>query len=148
MTRKQLLEVGVDAHRIRRWLADGLLRREHQGVFVLGHAAPSVRADYMSAVLACGEGAALSHLAAAHLLRLSRGTPPPEVTVPTIACRRRPGIVIHRVKVLPAPDARVIDDIPMTPVPRILLDLAPCTGPSDLARLCHEAWCATAWHAG
>lgn len=42
--------------------------------------------------------------------------------------------------VLPAPDARVIDDIPMTPVPRILLDLAPSTGPGELARLCHEAW--------
>lgn len=85
--------------------------------------------------------AALSHVAAAHLLRLAPGTPPPpEVTVPTLACRWRPGVKIHRVKVLPAADARIIDGIPMTPVPRILLDLAPRTGPGELARLCHEAW--------
>jgi hypothetical protein len=141
VTRKQLLEAGIDHNKIRRWIADGRLRRVHRGVFAVGHTAPSVRADYMAAVLACGEGAVLSHWAAAYVMHLVRGTPPPGVvTVPTTACRRRPGIVIHRVKTLPVLDGALVDNIPITAVTRILLDLAPGTSPSRLARLCHEAW--------
>ena len=67
----------------------------------------------MAAVLACGEGAALSHFAAAHLAKLIRGQQPPrpEVTVPTTAGRARPGIVVHRVKALPERDLTRIDGI-------------------------------------
>ena len=71
------------------------------GVYAVGHEAPSVLGDYMAAVLACGDGHALSHRAAAHVMRLLPGKPPPpEVTVPTLAGRGRPGILIHRVKAL------------------------------------------------
>jgi predicted transcriptional regulator of viral defense system len=95
VTREQLLALGVERKRIDRWLADGRLRRVHRGVYAVGHAAPSVDGDYMAAVLACGEGAVLSHRAAAYQLALLRGAPPrPAVTVPTTAHRRRPGIVI------------------------------------------------------
>jgi hypothetical protein len=113
----------------------------HRGVYAVGHAAPSIDGDYMAAVLTCGEGAVLSHRAAAHKLRLLPGPPPPaEVTVPTTAGRRRPGIVVHRVKTLDLLDVSVVDGIPITTVPRILLDLAPSTGAKDLTRACHEAW--------
>ena len=96
----------------------------------------------MAAVLACGEGAALSHFAAAHLAKLIRGKQPPhpEVTVPTTAGRARPGIVVHRVKALPKSDLTRIDGIRSTNVPRTLLDLAPKLTPEQLARACHEAW--------
>jgi hypothetical protein len=138
---RQLLEAGVDRARIQRWLADGRLHHVHEGVYAVGHEAPSVHADYMAAVLACGPGAVLSHRAAAYLLRLVRGTPPPpEVTVPTTAGRRRPGIVVHRVKALHQRDTSSIDGIPITTVPRTLLDLAPREQPPKLTRMCHEAW--------
>jgi hypothetical protein len=117
------------------------LCRVHRGVFAVGHLAPSVRGDYMAAVLACGQGAVLSHRAAAYLLTLVSGAPPrPEVTVPSTVDRRRPGVVIHRVKALHPLDASTIDGIPITTVPRILLDLAPSTEPKALTRMCHEAW--------
>jgi hypothetical protein len=113
----------------------------HHGVYAVGHEAPSVDGDYMAAVLACGDGAVLSHRAAAHKLRLIPGAAPPaEVTVPTTADRRRPGIVVHRVKALHPLDASTLDGIPITTVPRILLDLAPSLTPTDLTRACHEAW--------
>lgn len=71
----------------------------------------------------------------------SSGAPPaPEVTVPTTAGRARPGIVVHRVRVLPGADTSVLDRIPITTVPRVALDLAPALAEADLARLCHEAW--------
>lgn len=94
----------------------------------------------MAAVLACGEGAFLSHRADAHLLRLIRGAPPPpEVTIPVTACRKRPGITIHRSE-LHHLDTATLDDIPITTVPRTLLDLAPTLAPAELGRACHEAW--------
>jgi hypothetical protein len=141
VSRVQLLEAGVDGTQIDRWLADGRLRLVHRGVYAVGHQAPSVQADYMAAVLACGPGAVLSHRAAAHLLRLIRGAPPrPEVTVPTTAGRRRPGIVVHRVKALHHLDTAKLDGIPITTVPRTLLDVAPREQPQKLTRMCHEAW--------
>jgi hypothetical protein len=131
----------VDRKRIERWLADGRLRRVHHGVYAVGHEAPSTDGHYMAAVLACGEGAVLSHRAAAHKLRLVPGPPPrPEVTVPTTAGRRRPGIVVHRVKTLPPLDASTLDGIPLTTVPRTLLDLAPSTSVPDLTKACHQGW--------
>ncbi len=141
VARRQLIAEGVDADRIKRWLRDGRLRPAHLGVYAVGHDAPSLAADYMAAVLACGDGAVLSHRAAAHLLQLTRGAPPPpEVTVPTTAHRRRPGVVIHRVRALHPLDESAFDGIPITTVPRILLDLARSARPAALTRLCHEAW--------
>jgi hypothetical protein len=146
ITHEQLLDAGVDRSRIKRWVADGRLVRVHLGVFAVGHRAPSMYADYMAAVLACGPGAALSHRAAAFLARLLRGTkpPPPEVTVPTMAGRRRPGIIIHRVMELDPEDVVEVEGIRTTVVPRTLLDLAPPTDPEQLTRMCHEAWVHTA----
>jgi hypothetical protein len=142
VARRQLLEAGVDPFRIRRWLADGRLRAVHRGVYAVGHDAPSWHGDYMAAVLACGPGAVVSHRAAARLLGLLRrvAAPRPEVTVPSTAERRRPGITVHRVARLDRHDVAVFDGIPVTTVPRTLLDLAPSTAPEDLTRLCHEAW--------
>ena len=95
----------------------------------------------MAAVLACGDGAVLSHRAAAHLLRLLRGSPPrPEVTVPSMAGRSRKGIVVHRVPALPVQDTVPVYGIRTTTAPRTLLDLAPRLPPESLARACHEAW--------
>jgi len=137
----QLVAAGIDRHVIQRWLRDGLLHRQHDGVYAFGHCASSVVGDYMAAVLACGRGACLSHRAAGFLTRVLRGRPPAaEVTVPTTAGRRRPAIVIHRVAALDPADVTIIDGIPTTTVPRILLDLAPRTPPSQLVRACHEAW--------
>ncbi len=142
VTRRQLLGEGVDAEEIKRWLVAGRLWAVHHGVYAVGHVAPSTHGDYIAAVLAGGRGAILSHTPAAHLFKLTRGSrpPPPEITVPTTAHRRRPGIVIHRVGYLHHRDTTVLHAIPIATVPRVLLDLAPRLSPSELASACHEAW--------
>ena len=138
---RQLVEEGVDRHTIQRWVRDGRLHRVHDGVYAVGHPGRSLHGDAMAAVLACGEGAVLSHRSAGHLLGLIRSRPPgPEITVPTTAGRKRPGIVIHRVRYLHQLDVSSLHDIPITTVPRVLLDLAPSLAPAALTRACHEAW--------
>ena len=139
---RQLVDARIDRHQIQRWLEDGRLRAVHRGVYAIGHIAPSVQAGFMAAVLAGGAGAVLSHRAAAYLLKLLRLSwpPRPEITVPTTAHRRRRGIIIHRVRALDPRDVCVVDGIPVTVVPRVLLDLAPSLEPADLTRACHEAW--------
>jgi hypothetical protein len=103
--------------------------------------APSMLGDYMAAVLAGGDDAALSHRPAAHLARVIRGAPPaPEITIPRNACRRRAGITIHRADLNHRTDVFEIDGIRLTSVPRILLDLAPILPPVELTAACHEAW--------
>ncbi|MEA2193547.1 MAG: hypothetical protein QOI73_3668 [Solirubrobacteraceae bacterium] len=137
---RQLLEAGVDRDRIKRWVADGRLRREHHGVYTLGHPAATAHGIYLSAAFAAGGGAVVSHLAAAYLMKAVRGTmPPPEVTIDSESGRRRPGIVIHRSR-LHRLDVSELDGVPITILPRVLLDLAPRSVPADLARMCHEAW--------
>lgn len=92
----------------------------------------------MAAVLACGPGAALSGLPAAHLLRLIRKAPREvEVTVPKE--RRVPGVGCRQVRGLDRRDLTSCRGIPVTTVPRTLIDLAGGLGEDDLARACHEA---------
>jgi hypothetical protein len=89
----------------------------------------------MAAVLACGDGALLSGRAAAYLLGVVKGKPPPpEVTTP--GKRRVAGVRTWRSK---REDATIWRGIPVTTVPRTLVDLAAYLPEDDLARACHEA---------
>jgi very-short-patch-repair endonuclease len=138
VTRAELLRTGVTADEIRWRLRTGSLLRQHRGVYRVGHRAPSVEASYLAAVLAGGEGALLSGRAAAHLLGLVKGTAPaPEVTTRTE--RRIEGVKTHRSRVLDARDATIVRGVPVTTVPRTLVDIAAGLPIDALARACHEA---------
>jgi predicted transcriptional regulator of viral defense system len=133
----QLLATGLSRDAVGRRVRKGSLHRVHRGVYRVGHRAPSVEASYLAAVLACGEGAVISGMAAAYLLGLSRQPPPPpEVTA---LCERRvPGVATRRIGLEPR-EVAVHRGIPVTTVPRTLVDLAAALSVSDLARACHEA---------
>jgi very-short-patch-repair endonuclease len=135
VTRAQLLRAGITAREIQRRLEAEALLPVHRGVYRVGHQAPSVEARYMAAVLACGDGSLLCGRAAAYLLEVVKGRPPaPEVTAPTK--RRVKGVKTHRADV---EDRTRWRGIPVTTVPRTLVDLAPYLPEEDLARVCHEA---------
>ena len=138
VTRAQLLNAGVTAERSRSRLQSGGLIRVHRGVYRVGHRAPSTEATYLAAVLAAGEGALLGGRAAAYLLVLVKGTaPPPEVIARTQ--RRIEGVTTHRSRSLKARDATTFRGIPVTTVPRTLVDIASELSVDALARACHEA---------
>ena len=137
VTRAQLLDAGLTPGAIGRRVRKGLLIARYPGVYRVGHAAESLEAEYMAAVLACGDGAILSGRAAGHLLRLLKRRPPrPEVIVRTE--RRVDGVVTRRCRLDPR-DRSVYREIPVTTVPRTLVDLAAVLSDDDLARACHEA---------
>ena len=135
---QQLLAAGLDRRAVSRRVAAGRLHRVHRGVYAVGHPALSLQGRYLAAVLACGEGAVLSCAAAAYLLRLVR-RPPPAPIVTALKNRRVPGVEVHRARRLHLLDHSVLDGIPLTTVPRTLLDLARVLSAGDLARACHEA---------
>jgi predicted transcriptional regulator of viral defense system len=135
VTRAQLLAAGITRHEIKHRVRAGALLREHPGVYRVGHRAPSVEATFLAAVWACGDGAVLSGRAAAHLWSLTKGRPPtPEVTAPTK--HRLEGVTTHRARSIEATTHR---NIPITTVPRTLVDLASHLSLDALARACHEA---------
>jgi hypothetical protein len=129
VSRAELLAAGVTRQEIAHRLEVGALIPEFRGVYRAGHRAPSTEARYMAAVKACGQGAVLSGLAAAHLFGLVKGpAPQPEVTAPT---ERRVNGVKTRRRRMDSRDATKWHKIPITTVPRTLVDLSsllPLTG--------------------
>jgi hypothetical protein len=91
----------------------------------------------MAAVLACGPGAVLSHRSAAALWGLLDVSSQPEVTRPG-KFRKRPGIVA-RFGAIPADERAVKDGIPVTTVPRTILDLAGLGKRRQTQRAAHAA---------
>jgi hypothetical protein len=138
VTRRQLQRAGVTADEIRRRVRKGVLLREYPGVYRVGHRAPSIEARYLAAVLACGKRALLAGRAGGHLLGLLKGTPP-SAEVITATYRRIPGVITHRSLHIHPLDATTWRGIPVTTVPRTLVDLAGVLKPDELARACHEA---------
>lgn len=125
VVRGQLLAYGLSKHHVQRRLDTGQLVPMHRGVYRAGPVA-SPRAREMAAVLACGEGAVLSHETAARLFGLKPGAPssrPIHVARPT-GTRRRPGVRLHRLPTLSAGDVMKFDGLPITTPPRTLWDLA------------------------
>ncbi len=136
VTHSGLLKSGLTRAEIRSRLRKGSLMTEFRGVYRVGHRAPSDESRYLAAVLAGGDAARLSGLAAAYLLGLVKGpAPTPEITAPTN--RRLKGVRTRRRRL---PDAPVIvRGVPATSVAQTLIDIAAVLTDEALARACHEA---------
>src|ERR1044072_6372187 len=63
----QLRALGWDRWAVRRRIETGRLHRLYRGVYAVGHTVLRREARWLAAVLACGEGAVLSHRSAAEL---------------------------------------------------------------------------------
>src|SRR4051812_43308184 len=135
VTREQMLRAEISDQEIKGRVGNGSLIRVHRGVYRVGHAAPSVDARYMAAVLACGHGAVLSGLPAAWMYRLIKGNPRrPEVTAPTE--RRVAGVIVHRSRIIRVSELR---GVPIATVPDTLIAITSRLDEPDLGRAVHEA---------
>src|SRR5918992_3105529 len=126
VTTAQLLDAGVGRRAIAWRVERGWLVPLHRGVYQVGPVAAEHGRE-MAAVLACGDGAVLSHQSAAAVWGFGRRDRGVHVTVPGQARRSRPGVRVHRSLSL---DAAVHNGLPLTRPARTLSDLRR-TLPSD-----------------
>lgn len=107
VTSKQLELSGLGRMAISERSRSGRLHRVHRGIYAVGHRGLSLHGRFMAAVLACGEGAVLSHVSAAVLWDLLRPIEGPiHVSIPTTSGRKsRRGIHLHRCPSLQTPRA-------------------------------------------
>jgi very-short-patch-repair endonuclease len=120
----QLRALGFSKHAVAARVRAKRLDRIHHGVYAVGHSGLSDEGRYMAAVLACGDGAVLSHVSAAALWNLLDPIDGPvhvSIASPN-GRRRRAGIAIHRTTFAPS-DLTRRDAIPVTSANRTLLDL-------------------------
>jgi hypothetical protein len=135
----QLRALGLGERGVRHRVRAGRLRRLHRGVYAVGHGALGREGRRLAAVLACGEGAVLSHRsAAAHWGLLASQAALIDVTAPATRAGV-PGIRLHRSRFLDAQDTTNHQGIPITSVPRTLLDLAATIRSDRLERALAQA---------
>jgi predicted transcriptional regulator of viral defense system len=139
VARAQLIALGFNREAIRRRLVAKRLYRLHTGVYAVGHDALTAASRDLAAVLACGPRALLSHRAAGRRFGLLRsGGSGIEVTAPR-SCRPKPGITVHRSRLVHPDDRTTVDAIPTTSVARTLVDLADVLTDTHLAAAVNEA---------
>ena len=116
--------LGYSSSSVQRAVEGGRLHRLHRGVFAVGHALISPHGECLAAVLGSGPKALLSHLSAAWLWGISTASHAPvDVTTP-VRRKPRPPIRLHEARRIAAADRALRDEIPVTAVPRTLLDVA------------------------
>jgi predicted transcriptional regulator of viral defense system len=132
----QLQDLGVRRAAISRWAAARRLHRVHPRVYALGHTALSLRGRLWAALLYAGPDSLLSHTTAAWIWSLIDAEPKRiHITVPG---RRRslPDVRLHHSREV---DPVEHQELPVTSVPRTLLDLGGTLSPRRLRRALAEA---------
>jgi hypothetical protein len=134
---RQFVALGLNRGAIEKRVLAGRLHPLHLGVYAVGHTHIGRNGRLMAAALAFPDGAVLSHRTAAEIWAILKPTSTrPNVTSAARTLHGRPGIVLHRVRSLAPELTTEVAGLPVTTVPRVLLDLA---GERDLQPL-RRAW--------
>ena len=144
VSRAQLTAMGFGRGAIGLRIERGRLHRLHAGVYAVGHTSLTDQGRFLAAVLVGGLGAALSHRAAAAHWGILRSRIGDVEVTSTRRRRSRPGLRVYR-SYLPPDEITTLDGIPVTTVPRTLLDLAGIVPPGQLARAVNEAEIRRLW---
>ena len=134
-------QVLLSPRAIQKRAAAGGLHRLHAGVYsIVPRHLLKREGLWMAAVLACGEGAALSYRSAAalHGLRPTGGVKI-DVSVPGRSRRAHEGVKVHCSTTLTEADVTEVNGIPVTTVARTLFDLAEVLTQRQLERAFDQA---------
>jgi very-short-patch-repair endonuclease len=138
--RKQLAALGLSGRAIEHRIATGRLHPVRIRVYAVGRPELTRHGHWMAAVLALGETAVLSHSSAAALWGVSPElTRQIEVSIRTAASRQGLGLRVHRQLGLQDGDTTAHAGIPVTAVPRTLMDLATRVDRIAIERMINEA---------
>jgi hypothetical protein len=135
----QLHALGFSKSAIEKAVRSGRLHSLDRGVYAVGHTRLSDIGRCFAAVFACGPDAVLSHYSAAWLHGLARWSPEPFHVTGPVARRSRLPVRIHRARRLADADRNVVEEVPVTAVPRTLLDMAAAVQERSLMRLIERA---------
>ncbi|MBA2495881.1 MAG: type IV toxin-antitoxin system AbiEi family antitoxin domain-containing protein [Acidimicrobiia bacterium] len=138
---RDLIGCGLSADQIEHRACAGSLVRLTRGVYAVGGAPPGWRRDALAACFAAGADALASHLTAVALHGLGSAPVLPHVLVPLSQSARTRIARVHRSAVHPA-DRRRIDGVPVTSLPRTLVDVAGIVDRSTLTAYVDEILCA------
>ncbi len=140
VSRPQLLALGLGARAIEHRVGSGRLTQLRRGVYSVGVPAATQEGRWLTAVLACPAGSVASHLSAAAVWRLRDVDPVTiDVSAPARSGKRRDGLRVHRPRHLVAADVTRHRDVPVTAIPRTLIDLAEVVSTRSLERTLDEA---------
>lgn len=126
ISRAQMLRLGATSSTISRRVRDGRLRLVLPGVYVVFGAPSNVAQRRWIGLLATGPEAVLSFETAARIHGLSTVSVdgPTVLTVRHSGWQRRPGIVVHQINDLAPHHVVEVGGLPVTTVPRTIVDLA------------------------
>ena len=112
MKELQLRAQGLDRFAVRRWVEAGRLHRLYPGVYAVGHRVLTAAGELVAALFYAGDGAALSHVTAAHWWGLISGAP--DVIHISMRHHRKPvdGLALHRPRRL---ERVLLHRLPVTP---------------------------------
>jgi very-short-patch-repair endonuclease len=139
ISRRQLVAHGLTEKAIDHRRRTGRLHDLHRGVFAVGRSEVGQFGRWMAAVLACGDGALLSHSSAAALWKIGKEGGQVEVSVPAPRTARRVGVIAHRRREIHKGDRSTHDGIPVTSPLKTLLDMAVSLTSSRLEAAINEA---------
>src|SRR4051794_1052187 len=134
----QLLELGFSRREIAVRVESRRFHRVYRGVYTLGHPARTAEALEMAAVLACGPQAVLSHWTAAARWALIRPVHGPVHVIAPSDRKAQRGMRPHTSPLHPHDRTRR-DGIPITTVPRTLLDLSAVANERLVRRAVNQA---------
>lgn len=134
---RQLVALGIGRGGIAHRVALGRLHPCHRGVYAVGHIPSTPLARAAAALLACGEGAALLHMAEAALLGLVP-TWPATLDVGGTRSGGHRGVRTHRVRLRPE-DLTIREGLRVTTPARTLVDLAAVVPARKLTRIVNDA---------
>lgn len=140
VSRRQLLALGFNAREIEHRVERGRLHPVMRGVYAVGWPQMTQKRRWMAAVLACGEGALLSHRSAAALWEIGyepRGVV--DVSVRRRAELKRRGLRVRGRPSLTAERITTRDGIPVTTPVQTLIDLSTELAPIRVERAVNEA---------
>jgi len=120
----QLRQLGYAKGTIKEMIETGRLFPLFRSVYGVGHEAIQQHGQCLAAVMSCEEGALLSHRSAAWLWGLTKRFATPIELTAASPRRTREKIRVHSAKALIECDRATCEDIPVTAVPRTLLDFA------------------------
>jgi hypothetical protein len=133
-TRDQARAVGFSDAQIRYRLESGRWERRQPSVYRITGAPDTWEQSVFAAILAAGPGAVASHVSAGMLWGLRQMIPDRmDITVEGGRQPKLRRVHVHRVKAFPDEDRRTVRGIPVTSVPRMLVDLSAFWSPGQLS---------------